>query len=158
MKPAPGWGQRKPPSVVPVGALTLWSQWLLQTLVIQMPRLGAISLSCSPDSCPWATVLAPQVSVSGMGTQIVLGWWALRIVRGQRWKQYPIPQSLSQLGVPAMVEGGVSWRVSVPWAPLGMQRLRQAQEGASSSYDSWQGPVPRCSPGALLQPWCPAPG
>lgn len=50
-----------------------------------------------------------------------------------------------------MVEGEVSQRVSVPWDPLGMQRLRQAQEGASSSYDSWQGPVPRCISGALLQ-------
>lgn len=39
----------------------------------------------------------------------------------------------------------------MPWAPLGMQRLRQAQRGVSSSYDSWQGPMPLCIPDALLQ-------
>lgn len=65
--------------MVPVETLTFWSQWLLQILVIQMPRLGAVSLSCSPEGCPWATLLAPQVSVSGMGTQIAPGWWALRM-------------------------------------------------------------------------------
>ena len=45
--------------MVPVETLTFWSQWLLQILVIQMPRLGTVSLSFSPEDCPWATLLAP---------------------------------------------------------------------------------------------------
>ena len=68
MNPVPGWGQRKPPSVVPEGTLALWPQWLLWS---GCQGWGDFSHTAPP----------PQVGVFlGWGTQIMPGSWTLRTV------------------------------------------------------------------------------